>query len=100
MKFHALIVILVLFFDLPRLSVLFPVLLDFHNSELDKCCYGMCGVPSTVTNESIFRIPVPAKISCHVPENNMTEAVTRDMASSDWLKLEALCLFRAQCSLK
>ena len=26
----------------------------------------------------------------------MTEAVTRDMASSDWFKLAALCLFRAQ----
>ena len=49
-----------------------------------------------LTNESIFRIPVPAKISCHVPEINMGEAVTRDMASSDWLKLAALCLFRAQ----
>ena len=26
----------------------------------------------------------------------MAEAVTCDMASSDWLKLAALCLFRAQ----
>ena len=26
----------------------------------------------------------------------MAEAVTRNMASSDWLKLAALCLFRAQ----
>ena len=26
----------------------------------------------------------------------MAEAVTRDMASSDWSKLAALCLFRAQ----
>ena len=50
----------------------------------------MGGLPSTVTNESIFRIPVPAKISCHVPEENMAEAVTRDMASSDWLKLAPL----------
>ena len=44
----------------------------------------------------IFRIPVPAKISCHVTEKNKAEAVTRDMASSDWLKLAALCLFRVQ----
>ena len=50
--------------------------------------------PSTVTNESILRMYVPAKISCHVPEKNMAEAVTRDMASSDWLKLAALCFAR------
>ena len=56
----------------------------------------MGGLPSTVTNESIFRIPVPAKISRHVSEKNMAEAVTRDIASSDWLKLAALCLFRGQ----
>ena len=61
----------------------------------------MGGLPSTVNFESIFKIPVPAKISCHVPvkkkkKENMTEAVTRDMASSDWLKLAALCFFRAQ----
>ena len=49
-----------------------------------------------ITNESIFRIPVPAKISCHGPEKDMAEAVTRDVASSDWLKLAALCLLRAQ----
>ena len=54
----------------------------------------MCGLPSTVINESI---PIPAKISCYVPEKkNMAEAVTSDMASSDWLKLAAICLFRAQ----
>ena len=53
-------------------------------------------VASTVTNESIFRIPVPAKIICHVPEKNMAVAVTRDIASYDWLKLAALCFFRAQ----
>ena len=29
-------------------------------------------------------------------QKNMAEAVTRDMASSDWLKLAALCLFQAQ----
>ena len=43
----------------------------------------MGGLPNTVTNESIFRIPVSAKISCHAPEKNMAEAVTRDMVSSD-----------------
>ena len=30
----------------------------------------------------------------------MAEAVTRDMTSSDWLNLTALCLFRAQIVLK
>ena len=45
----------------------------------------------------IFRVPVPAKIICHVPRGkNMAEAITRDMVSSDWLKLATLCLFRAQ----
>ena len=34
------------------------------------------------------------------PEKNITEAVTRDMAFSDWLKLAALCLFRAQSEPK
>ena len=62
----------------------------------EECCYGMGKLPSTVKNESFFRIPVPAKISCHVPEKYMAEAVTRNMAASDWLKLAALCLFRAQ----
>ena len=42
--------------------------------------------PQSQIHESIFRIPVPAKINCHFPEKNMAEAVTRDMASSDWLK--------------
>ena len=36
MEFQALIVILVLVFPLPILSVRFPVLIDFHKSELDK----------------------------------------------------------------
>ena len=60
----------------------------------------MNGLPSTVTNKSIFRIPFPGKISCHVPEKNMAESVTRDMTSSDWLKLVALRLFRAQSECK
>ena len=56
----------------------------------------MGGLPIRPTNESIFRIPVPAKISFHVPEKNMAEAVTSDIAPSDWLKLAVLCLFRTQ----
>ena len=54
----------------------------------------MGGLPSIVTNKSTFRIPVPAKISCHVPQKNTAEAATRDMDYSDWLKLASLCLFR------
>ena len=36
----------------------------------------MNGLPSTVTNKFIFRIPFPGKISCHVPEKNVAESVT------------------------
>ena len=52
-------------------------------------------LPSAVTKESIFRIPVPAKIS-YVAEKDMAEAVTQNMASSACLKLAVLRLFRAQ----
>ena len=45
----------------------------------------MGGLPCT--NESTFRIPVPAKISCQVTGKTMAEAVTSDMPSSDWLKV-------------
>ena len=38
----------------------------------------------------MFRLPVSTEIGCHVPEKNITEAVTRDTVSSDWLKLAAL----------
>ena len=60
----------------------------------------MGGLPSTVTNESILRIPVPAKISCHVSVKNMGEAVTRDIASPDWLKLAAFVCFARKVYLK
>ena len=60
----------------------------------------MNGLPSTVTNKFIFRIPFPGKISCNVPEKNMAESVTRGMTSSDWLKMVALCLLRAQSESK
>ena len=49
--------------------------------------------PSTVKNESSFRTTVPAKISCHVPEKNMAETITRDMASPDWLKWRPFVFF-------
>ena len=40
----------------------------------------MGGLPSTVTNESIFRIPVPAKISkcCHVPEIGLSTNIAKN----------------------
>ena len=61
-----------------------------NKSEVDKeCSYGMGGLPSRVKNEFIFRMPFVMSL-------NMAEAVTRDIASSDWLKLAALCLFRKQ----
>ena len=47
----------------------------------------MGGLPSAVTNESII-----CKNTC--PRKNVAEAVMCDMASSDWLKLLALCLAR------
>ena len=65
--------------------------LNWTKSELDN----MDGFPSAVTNESLFRIPFPAKISCHVPEQNMTKVVTRDMASPDWLKWRPFVCFRS-----
>ena len=48
----------------------------------------MGGLPSTVTNESIVRIH-----QLLGPRKNMTEAVTRDMASSDGLKLASPFFF-------
>ena len=50
------------------------------------------------SQEPIFRNPFPRKSVGHVPKTNMAETVTRDMASSDQLKLKVLCLFRAQLS--
>ena len=58
------------------------------------------GSPAQSQNKAIFRKTVSTKISCHVPEKNMAEAVRCNMASSDWLKLAALCLFRAQSGSK
>ena len=50
------------------------------------------------SQEPIFRNPFPRKSVGHVSKTNMAETVTRDMASSDQLKLKVLCLFRAQLS--
>ena len=55
-------------------------------SELDKSVV-MAGVGllSTVTNESISRIPIPAKISCHVPEK--THGAWQKQSGVTWLLL-------------
>ena len=68
-----------------------------HTSELDKSVVIAWECFLAQLQMCLFlRIPVLAKVSCHVSENNRAEGVTRDMASSDWLKLAALCLFPAQ----
>ena len=58
------------------------------------------GTPAQLQLSLFLVHPFPAKISDHVPDKNMVETVTRDMASSDWFKLAALCLFRAQSESK
>ena len=49
----------------------------------------MGGLTSTVTNESILECPFPRKsvVMSLKKKKNLQEAVTRDMASSDWLKV-------------
>ena len=60
----------------------------FSKSELDESVLlAWVGSPAQ-SQMNLFSVVMPLK--------NMTEAVTCDMASYDWLKLTALCLFRAQ----
>ena len=56
------------------------------------------GSPAQSKISLFLEYPFPGK--CHVPEKNMAESVTRDVTSSDWLKLVALRLFRAQSESK
>ena len=60
----------------------------------------MGGLPSTVSIESILENPIPRKSVVVSLKKNMTEAVTRDMASSDWLKLAASVCFARKVYLK
>ena len=41
---------------------------EFKSELEESVVMALGGLSSTVTNKYIFRIPVPAKISCHVPE--------------------------------
>ena len=58
------------------------------------------GSPAQSQISLFLEYPLLGKISCHVPKTNMAESVTRGMTSSDWLKMVALCLFRAQSESK
>lgn len=55
------------------------------------------GSPAQSQMNLFLEYPFPRKsvVMCLKKKKNMAETVTQDMASSDWLKLAALCLFRA-----
>ena len=55
------------------------------------------GSPAQSQMSPFLEYPFPRKsVVMFLKKKNMTEAVTCDMTSSDWLKLAALYLFRAQ----
>ena len=54
------------------------------------------GSPALSQMSLFFEYPFPRKSVVMSLKKHMAEAVTRDMASSDWLKLAAFCLFHAQ----
>ena len=65
-------------------------------SELDKSVVmAWVGFPAQSQMSLFLEYPIPRK-TVVVSLKNMAEAVTRDIVSSDWLKLAVLCLFRAQ----
>ena len=53
------------------------------------------GSPAQSRMRPFLEYPFPRKSVVMCPKN-MAEGVTRDMASSDWLKLAVLCSFRTQ----
>lgn len=53
------------------------------------------GSPAQSQMNLFLEYPFPRKSVVMSLKKNMAETVTHDMASSDWLKLAALCLFRA-----
>ena len=66
-------------------------------SELDKSVVkAWVGSPAQSQRGLFLEYPFPRKSVVMTMKKHMAEAVTRDMASSDWLKLTALCLLRAQ----
>ena len=65
-------------------------------SELDKSVVtAWVGYPAQSQMSLFLEYPFPRKSVVMSLKKNIAEAETRDMASSDWLKLAALCLFRA-----
>ena len=54
------------------------------------------GFPAQSQISLFLEYPFPRENQLSCPQKNMAEALTSDMAFSDWLKLAALCLFRAQ----
>ena len=64
-------------------------------SELDKSTVVLTWVGSPAQSQNRSRENQSSR-----PWKNKTEAVTRDMATSDWLKLAAICLFRGKCIQK
>ena len=71
-----------------------------YRSELDKnVVMAWVGSPAQLQMSFInfLEYAVPRKsVVISLKKKKMAEAVTRDMASSDCLNLEALCLLRAQ----
>ena len=64
-------------------------------SKLDKSVVmAWVASPAKSTMSLFLEYPFPRKSL--VSEKNIAEAVTRDMAPFDWLKLAVLCLFRVQ----
>ena len=51
----------------------------------------MGGLPSKVTNDSIFRTLFPAKISCHVPENPKVPQAHAELLLS-YIKFLRVCM--------
>ena len=58
------------------------------------------GFPAQSQISLFLEYPFPGKSVVMSLKKKMAESVTRDMTSSDWLKLVALCLFRAQSESK
>ena len=55
------------------------------------------GSPAQSKMSLFLEYPFPRKsVVMSLKKKNTAEAVTRDIASSDWLNLAALCMFRAQ----
>ena len=66
-------------------------MLHLFRSELDKSVFmAWVGSPAQSQMGLFIEYPFPRKSVVMSLKNNMLKAITRDMASSDWLKLAAL----------